>query len=79
MPDHFSYLYDDLGGTRKRGATDEDGKLRTTRPPILDKKQRNEAPKELVVSSTATTSQRPSLADKEDSSRTPSGFMDTTE
>jgi serine/threonine-protein kinase RIM15 len=36
-------------------------------------------PKEPAVSSTATTPQRPSLADKEDSSRTPSKFVDTTE
>ena len=60
-------------------SADEDNKLRITRPPSLGKRQRNEAPKESAVSSTATTPQRPSLADKEDSSRTPSRFMDTTE
>lgn len=59
--------------------TEEDNKLRMTRPPSLGKRQRNEATKEPVISSTATTPQRPSLADKEDNSRTPSKFMDTTE
>ena len=60
-------------------STDEDNKLRMTRPPSLGKRQRNEAPKEFVTSSTTTTPQRPSLADKEDTSRTPSKFVDTTE
>ena len=58
---------------------DEDSKLRITRPPSLGKRQRNEAPKEPGISSTATTPQRPGLADKEDSTRTPSKFVDTTE
>ena len=60
-------------------ATDEDNKLRMTRPPSLGKRQRNEVAKEPGMSSAATTPQRPSLADKEDSSRTPSKFVDTTE
>jgi serine/threonine-protein kinase RIM15 len=60
-------------------STEEDSKLRMTRPPSLGKRQRNEANKELAMSSTATTPQRPGLADKEDSSRTPSKFVDIAE
>lgn len=59
-------------------STDEDSKLKMTRPPSLGKRSRGEAAKEPGISSTATTPQRPSLADKEDS-RTPSKFVDTTE
>lgn len=60
-------------------SADEDNKLKMTRPPSLGKRQRGEAAKEFTASSAATTPQRPSLADKEDSSRTPSKFVDTTE
>lgn len=60
-------------------STDEDTKLKMTRPPSLGKRQRNETPKEPAASSTGATPQRPSLVDKEDSSRTPSKFVDTTE
>ena len=59
-------------------SADEDSKLQMTRPPSLGKRQRGEVAKELGLSSTTTTPQRPSLADKEDS-RTPSKFVDTTE
>ena len=58
---------------------DEDSKLRIIRPPSLGKRQRNEAPKELATSSTATTPQRPGPTDKGDGSGTPSKFVDTTE
>ena len=60
-------------------STDEDTKLRMTRPPSLGKRLRNETPKEPAAPSTIATPQRPSLVDKEDSSRTPSKFVDTTE
>jgi len=60
-------------------STDEDNKLRITRPPSLGKRQRNEAAKEPATSSTATTPQRPGPADKGDSGGTPSKFVDTTE
>jgi len=60
-------------------SADDESKLKMTRPPSLTKRSRNEAAKEHAVSSTATTPQRPSLTDKEDSSRTPSKFVDTTE
>ena len=60
-------------------SVEEDNKLKMTRPPSLGKRQRGEAAKELAISSTLTTPQRPSLADKEDSSQTPSKFVDTTE
>lgn len=60
-------------------SADEDSKMKMTRPPSLGKRSRGEATKEPTIPSTVTTPQRPSLADKEDSSRTPSKFVDTTE
>ena len=60
-------------------SADEDSKLKMTRPPSLGQRTRGEATKEPGISSAATTPQRPSVADREDSGRTPSKFMDTTE
>ncbi|KAF9653379.1 hypothetical protein BDM02DRAFT_3087384 [Thelephora ganbajun] len=60
-------------------SADEDSKLKMTRPPSLGKRPRSETTKELAMPSTTTTSQRPSLADGEETSRTPSKFVDTTE
>ena len=60
-------------------SADEDSKLKMTRPPSLGKRPRVEATKEPDTPSTATTPQRPALPDKEDSSGTPSKFVDTTE
>ena len=60
-------------------STDEDSKLKITRPPSLGKRQRNEPAREPALSSTTTTPQRPGLPDKGDSGGTPSKFVDNTE